>query len=335
MEYRTLGKTGLRISRLGFGGIPIQKIDADGTKKLVAKLMEEGVNFIDTARAYTVSEEFLGHALEGVRDRFILATKSMARTREAMEKDVETSLATLRTDYIDLYQIHNPNAKDLAQVTAPGGALEALLEAKAAGKIGHVGITLHSVDLFREAVEMPWVETVMFPYNVVETQREELIARCAEKNVGFICMKPLAGGAIEDGALALRFILSNPAVTVVIPGMAEVSEVEQNARAAERTDPLSSKEQEKIAKIKEALGTNFCRRCNYCAPCAAGINISAVFLFEGYYSRYDLKDWARARYDTLEKTASDCIGCGVCEGRCPYHLPIREMMKKAALTMGK
>ncbi|MBO7171033.1 MAG: aldo/keto reductase, partial [Clostridia bacterium] len=202
-------------------------------------------------------------------------------------------------------------------------------------KIGHVGITLHSVDLFREAVEMPWVETIMFPYNVVETQGEELIARCAEKNVGFICMKPLAGGAIEDGALALRFILSNPAVTVVIPGMAEVSEVEQNARAAERTDPLSSKEQEKIAKIKEALGTNFCRRCNYCAPCAAGINISAVFLFEGYYSRYDLKDWARARYDTLEKTASDCIGCGVCEGRCPYHLPIREMMKKAALTMGK
>ena len=218
MQYRTLGKTGLTISRLGFGGIPIQKIDADGTKKLVAKLMEEGVNFIDTARAYTVSEEFLGHALEGVRDRFILATKSMARTREAMEKDVEISLATLRTDYIDLYQIHNPSAKDLAQVTAKGGALEALLEAKAAGKIGHIGITLHSVDLFREAIELPWVETVMFPYNIVETQGEELIAKCAEKNIGFICMKPLAGGAIEDGELAcalssttLPFRWSSPA----------------------------------------------------------------------------------------------------------------------------
>ena len=335
MQYRTLGKTGLTISRLGFGGIPIQKIDADGTKKLVAKLMEEGVNFIDTARAYTVSEEFLGHALEGVRDRFILATKSMARTREAMEKDVEISLATLRTDYIDLYQIHNPSAKDLAQVTAKGGALEALLEAKAAGKIGHIGITLHSVDLFREAIELPWVETVMFPYNIVETQGEELIAKCAEKNIGFICMKPLAGGAIEDGELALRFILNNPAVSVVIPGMAETAEIEQNARAAENLSPLTACEQEKIAKVKEALGTNFCRRCNYCAPCAAGINIPAVFLFEGYYSRYDLKDWACARYATLQKTASDCIGCGVCEKRCPYHLPIREMMKRAAATLGK
>ena len=335
MEYRILGKTGLRISRLGFGGIPIQKIDADGTKKLVAELSKEGVNFIDTARAYTVSEDYLGYALEGVRDRFVLATKSMARTREAMEKDIAISLEKLRTDYIDLYQIHNPSAKDFAQVLAPGGALEALLEAKASGKIGHIGVTLHSLDLFREAVELPWVETIMFPYNIVETQGEELIARCAEKNIGFIGMKPLAGGAIEDATLALRFVLCNPAVTVVIPGMADAAEIAENAKAISDTTPLRAEEQEKIAEIKELLGTHFCRRCNYCAPCTAGINISAVFLFEGYYSRYDLKDWARVRYSQLEKTASDCIGCGACEARCPYGLPIREMLKKAVVAMGK
>ena len=335
MEYRILGKTGLKISRLGLGGIPIQKIDAEGTKPLIQKLMAQGVNYIDTARGYTVSEEYLGYALEGVRDRFVLATKSMARTKEAMQKDIAISLKNLRTDYIDLYQIHNPNANDLEQVMAPGGALEALKEAKSQGKIGHIGITLHSADLFRQAVELPWVETIMFPYNIVETQGEELIAKCAEKNIGFICMKPLAGGAIEDATTALRFVVSNPNVTVVIPGMADEAEIVQNVSAAADTAPLTAQEQEKVAEIRKFLGTNFCRRCNYCAPCTQGINIPAVFLFEGYYSRYNLKDWAMERYASLKKTASDCIGCGACETRCPYQLPISQMMKNAATVFGK
>ena len=298
-------------------------------------LLREGVNFIDTARGYTVSEEYLGYALEGIREKFVLATKSMARTKEAMARDIDVSLKNLRTDYIDLYQVHNPGAKDLEQVMAPDGALEALMEAKASGKIGHIGITLHSVDLFRQAVELPWVETIMFPYNIVETQGEELIARCTEKNIGFICMKPLAGGAIEDAPTAMRFIVSNPHVTVIIPGMADAAEIAQNVAATSDTAPLTAEEQEKIAEIRSLLGTNFCRRCNYCAPCTVGINISAVFLFEGYYSRYDLKDWAADRYAQLPKKASDCIECGVCEDRCPYNLPIREMLKKAAEAMGK
>ena len=335
MEYRVLGKTGLEISRLGFGGIPIQKIDAEGTKALIGDMIKEGINFIDTARGYTVSEEYLGYALEGVREKFVLATKSMARTKEAMAKDIDISLNNLRTNYIDLYQVHNPGAADLEKVVAPGGALEALLEAKAAGKIGHIGITLHSVELFREAIEFDWVETVMFPYNIVETQGEDLIAKCAEKNIGFICMKPLAGGAIDDAELALRFIVSNPAVTVVIPGMADSAEIAQNIKSTSDTSPLTDAELEKIASIKNSLGTNFCRRCNYCQPCTAGINISGVFLFEGYYSRYDLKDWALSRYSSMPKTASDCIECGVCEERCPYNLPIRQMLKKAAEVMGK
>lgn len=335
MEYRILGKTGLEISRLGFGGIPIQKIDAEGTKALIRELIKEGINFIDTARGYTVSEEYLGFALEGVRDNFVLATKSMARTKEAMEKDIDISLKNLRTDYIDLYQVHNPGAKDVEQVMAPGGALEALYEAKKAGKIGHIGITLHSVDLFKQALDLPWVETIMFPYNIVETQGEELIAQCADKNIGFICMKPLAGGAIDDAVTAMRFVVSNPAVTTVIPGMADAAEIAQNVSATADTSPLNDEEQEKIAKIKELLGTNFCRRCNYCAPCTVGINISGVFLFEGYYSRYNLKEWASDRYSNLSKTASDCIGCGVCEARCPYNLPIRQMLKRVAEVMGK
>ena len=335
MEYRILGKTGLEISRLGFGGIPIQKIDAEGTRRLIADLIENGVNFIDTARGYTVSEEYLGYALEGVRERFVLATKSMARTAEAMARDIDISLGNLRTDYIDLYQVHNPSAVDLEQVISNGGALEALLAAREEGRIGHIGITLHSVELFKRAIELPWVETVMFPYNIVETHGEELISLCAERNIGFICMKPLAGGAIEDAELAMRFAVSNPGVDVVIPGMASREEILQNVASVSDPSPLDAEEMDRIAVIRAGLDTNFCRRCGYCAPCTVGISIPAVFLFEGYYSRYDLKAWAEERYAGLARVASDCIGCGVCETRCPYELPIREMLKKVAQTMGK
>ena len=335
MEYRVLGKTGLKISRLGFGGIPIQRIDAAGTRELVLKMKEAGINYIDTARGYTVSESYLGEALEGVRKDFILATKSMSRTKEDMAKDIDISLANLRTNYIDLYQVHNPSLAQLEQVVAPGGALEALLEAKEAGKIGHIGLTAHAIEVFEKALELPWVETIMFPYNIVESQGEALIQACAEKGIGFVDMKPLAGGAIEDATLALRYILANPAVTVAIPGMAEISELEQNLAAASDTTPLRSEELEKIEAIRKALGTQFCRRCNYCQPCTAGINISGAFLFHGYLERYGLGEWAKGRYLAMPATASACIECGVCESRCPYNLPIRQMLKKVAADFGE
>lgn len=335
MEYRTLGKTGLRISRMGFGGIPIQRIDKEGTRSLMKELLEAGVNYIDTARGYTVSEEYLGYGLEGIRDQFVLATKSMARTKEAMAADIETSLGNLRTDYIDLYQVHNPSMEQLEQVMAEGGALEALKEAKAAGKIRHIGLTAHSAAVFARALELDWVETIMFPYNIVENQGEELIRKCGEKNVGFVCMKPLAGGAIEDATLALRYVCSNPDVTVVIPGMAEARELEENVKACENSMPLTKEEEEKLEAVRKQLGTNFCRRCNYCAPCTVGINIPSVFLFAGYLERYDLGDWARDRYQSLSVKASACMECGECETRCSYHLPIREMLKKCAAEFGE
>ena len=335
MEYRLLGKTGLKISRMGFGGIPIQKTSAEATKSLLVYLKEQGVNYIDTARGYTVSEEYIGYAIEGIREHFVLATKSMARTKEAMERDIDISLKNLRTDYIDLYQVHNPGAADLEKVCAPGGALEALQEAVKAGKIGHIGITLHSKEVFETALQLPWVETVMFPYNIVETHAEELIRKCAEKNIGFICMKPLAGGAIEDATLALRWLCANPDVTVVIPGMAEERELHQNLAACADSSPLTPAEKAAVLEIRSALGSNFCRRCNYCQPCAAGISIYSVFLFDGYLSRYGLEAWARDRYASLPVKASACIGCGACEARCPYNLPIRKMLKEAAARFGE
>ena len=313
MEYTKLGKTGLEISRMGFGGIPIQKVDVPAVRALMEKMVEKGVNYIDTARGYTVSEAYIGEAIEGMRDKFVLATKSMSRTKEAMAKDIETSLANLRTDYIDLYQIHNPGLADLETVIAPGGALEALEEAKAAGKIGHIGLTAHFNSVFERALQFDWVETIMFPYNIVENQGAELMRRCSEQNVGFICMKPLAGGALEDATLALRYIRQNPDVSVVIPGMYDVKEIDQNLAAMEDVSPLTQEELAKIEEIRNTLGTQFCRR---------------------YLKRYGLGDWAKQRYATFAKKAGDCIGCGVCETRCPYQLPIREMLKRCKEKFG-
>ena len=335
MEYRILGKTGLKISALGFGGIPIQRIDAQGTKQLLQQMQNAGINYIDTARGYTVSEEYLGYGLEGIRDKFILATKSMARDKEGMARDIDISLRNLRTDYIDLYQFHNPNAAQLEQILAPGGAMEAMLEARAAGKIGHIGITLHSLDVFEKVVAYDWVESVMFPYNIVETQGEAMIAKCAEKNIGFIAMKPLAGGALENATLAMRFVCTNPNVSVVIPGMAEETELNQNLAAVNNTAPLTADELAEMEKLRLELGNNFCRRCGYCAPCTVGIGIPAALIAEGYSLRYGLQEYAEQRYAASGAPASSCVDCGLCEERCPYHLPIRQMLKRVAQTFGK
>ncbi len=337
MQTVELGHTGLMISRLGFGGIPIQRIDQPGTRALLKAAHEAGINYIDTARAYTVSEEWIGQSLEelGLRDQFVLATKCRALTKAEMEEELARSLKNLRTDHIDLYQFHNPSLEDLKKILAPGGSMEALLAAKEAGVVGHIGLTAHLAAVFEAALEVDAIETIMFPYNIVEQQGAELIARCAAAGKGFIDMKPLAGGAIEDGRLALRYVLSNPNVTVAIPGMAAPEELAANVAGAEDTAPLTPEEEAACQKVRDALGTQFCRRCNYCAPCTVGIQIPNVFLFQGYLDRYGLEGWARERYATLPVKASACIGCGKCETRCPYSLPIRKMLKKAAAAFGE
>lgn len=201
MNYVTLGRTGLRCAAVSFGGIPIQRADAANTAAVVDALERHGMNYIDTARAYTVSEEYLGAALEGRRDKFILASKSMARSREGMAQDIDLSLKNLRTGRIEVYQIHNLPLKDFDRVFGPGGAYEALAEAKAAGKVGHIGATFHSADALKKAVEeyAGQIETVMFPYNIVENQGEALLRRAREKGMGTIAMKPLAGATWRTG----------------------------------------------------------------------------------------------------------------------------------------
>ena len=337
MKYIQLGRTGLKCAEISFGGIPLQRSDAANAMEVVDALEHYGINFIDTARGYTVSEGFLGAALKGRRDKFILATKSMARTYEAMSKDIEISLDNLKTDYIDLYQIHKLSVNEFEKVFASDGAYQALLDAKKAGKIGHIGVTAHSVETLEKLVsEFPdHFETFMFPYNIVELQGNDVLKLAREKGIGTICMKPLAGGNLDDYELALRFVAASDAIDISVVGMGSKEEVDRNAAAAEKLNGLSDEDIAMCEQIRSELGSRFCRRCGYCAPCTVGIDINMCFLMNNYLHKYNLVEWAKERYETLPMHASDCIGCGACETRCPYNLPIREMLRDITLAFGK
>lgn len=330
MKYTILGKTGMKVSVVGLGGIPVQRTDKAGAIEIVEACMKNGVNYLDTARGYTVSEEFFGEALKPYREKWVIATKSMSRDYEGMKADIEISLRNLQTDYIDLYQIHNIKTDaEFELCFGENGAYRALKEAKEAGKIRHIGATAHSLEAFARLLREyeDKIETFMFPYNIVENHGAELMRECAEKNIGFIAMKPIAGGNIDNTVLALKYILNNPDCTIVIPGMGSAEEVEQNT-SEEVYQSLNDADKEECKKIAKELGSQFCRRCGYCAPCPQGINIPQNFLLANYKRKYGLADWAKTRYDALGPTAKDCVKCGLCETRCPYDLPIRAMLEK-------
>ncbi|MDU2688332.1 aldo/keto reductase [Paeniclostridium sordellii] len=324
---RVLGKTNLKINRIGFGGIPIQRVTQQDTNKIIDELINQGINFIDSARGYTVSEDYIGNAIEGKRDNFILASKSMSRTYEDMLKDVDITLKNFKTDYIDLYQLHNVKSDEYENIFNDNMAYKALLDCKSQGKIKNIGITSHSIDTIKKAVRDEKFDTIQFPYNIVEDQADEIFREAHKRNIGIIVMKPLAGGAINNAKLAIKYILSKEYIDVVIPGMDSVDQVLENISVLENLD-IDKEDELKIEDIRNQLGNRFCRRCEYCMPCPVGINIPMNFLLEGYYSRYNLKEWSKERYNSLDIKASDCVECGKCESKCPYDLPIREMLKE-------
>lgn len=324
---RVLGKTNLKINRIGFGGIPIQRVTQQDTNKIIDELINQGINFIDSARGYTISEEYIGNAIEGKRDKFILASKSMSRTYEDMIKDVDITLKNFKTDYIDLYQLHNVKSDEYQNIFNDNMAYKALLDCKSQGKIKNIGITSHSIDTIKKAVRDEKFDTIQFPYNIVEDQADEIFREAHERNIGIIVMKPLAGGAINNAKLAIKYILSKNYIDIAIPGMDSVDQVLENISVLENLD-IDKEDELKIEDIRSQLGNRFCRRCEYCMPCPVGINIPMNFLLEGYYSRYNLKEWSKERYNSLDIKASDCVECGKCESKCPYDLPIREMLKE-------
>lgn len=323
-----LGNTGIIVYPVGLGGIPIQRVTKDEAKEVILKAIKCGCNFIDSAKGYTCSEEYIGYALEGVRDKVYLATKSMAQTYEKMKEDILDSLNKFRTSYIDLYQIHNCKSWDQFK-TIYNGAYIALKEAKEQGLVKHIGITSHSLDFINELLDSEYanlIETIQVPYNFLEPQSASVIKKACKMGKGTIAMKPLGGGEIEKGTVAIKFLCSDENLSVAIPGCGSISEVLENYTITDYT--LTSDELKYIEEKKQKVKGIFCHRCGYCLPCAVGIDIPTIFTFEKYYLDYNLKDWAISRYNSSKVKASSCIKCGACVKRCPYGIDIPGRMEK-------
>ena len=336
MKERILGGTGLRVKTMGFGGIPIQRVPEEEAVAVVRRCYEHGLNYFDTARGYTNSEERIGKALEGVRDEVYLATKSHQRTAEGIFSELETSLKNLRTDYIDVYQLHNvANAEQWKQAQANGGALEAVYQAKEEGKVRHIGVTSHNPELAAELVKSGHFETLMVQYNYIITKPEEVVLPlCRQLNVGAIAMKPFGGGAFSNANTALKYVYSNPDIDLVIPGTLSVAEVDENVRVWLGDMRITPRELELIEQDKRELGNAFCRGCDYCQPCPQGIPISFILRAERQTLRR--MGWTDARVEQVRSAREKldtCIHCGACESKCPYQLHIQELLPKAIVTL--
>jgi predicted aldo/keto reductase-like oxidoreductase len=320
------------VKTLGFGGIPIQRLSEEEAIRVVKRCYELGINYFDTARGYSNSEERIGKALEDVRDKVYIATKSGQSTTEGIKKEFSISLKNLRTNYIDVYQLHNvSNEEKWKQVKAEGGALEAVYDLKEQEKINHISVTSHSPDLAVEMVKSDHFTTVMIPYNYLATKPADiLLPLCKKLNVGTIIMKPFGGGAFSNARTALKYAYNNPNTDIVIPGVSSIAEVDENWKIWLGDLTLSKEELDLIEQDKKFLGDQFCRACDYCQPCPQGIPISTILRTETQVLRR--MGWTERRLKQVKEAKEKidtCIHCGVCESRCPYNLPIQELLPKA------
>jgi len=329
MRKVILGKTGLEVKQLGFGGIPIQRVQEKQAVETVLHTVKKGVDFIDTSRGYTTSERRIGKALQQTDNRVILATKSFKRTSHGILKEVEKSRKELQTTYIDLYQCHGVrDEKDYEQVISPGGALEGLLKAKEAGLIGHIGLTSHSLDLLERVVEDGLFETVMVCFSFLEpAASERVIPKAIEKDIGVIAMKPFSGGVVGNAALALKYVLSWPDI-LVIAGVEDKDLFDENWRIFRGTYDLNHDEEQEIEAIRKQYDKSFCRRCDYCQPCSEEIPIQLVLGVQSFVTRMGTQFLKTPFIQQAIEKARNCTECGECMTRCPYELPIPDLIKE-------
>ncbi len=327
METIRLGKTEMMVSKLGFGGIPIQRLSEDDAVAVVRRCLDLGITFLDTANGYTTSEERIGKAIKGRRQGLVLATKTHARTAEGVKSDLKLSLERLGVDSIDLYQFHGVSDSDnLKMVLDPNGPMAVLEEAKRAGQVKHIGITSHSMDIAKEAVKSDRFETIMFPFNFITSEpADELLPLTREHDVGFIAMKPLAGGMLDNATIAFKYLFQFPDL-VPIPGIEKIHEIEEIVQILEGPRQMTEAEEQEMQRLRDELGTRFCRRCEYCQPCTVEIPITTVMTSTSFFKRMPPERFFSGMVETAMEKAANCTECGECEERCPYNLPIREMI---------
>ncbi len=323
------GAHGPVVTKLGFGGIPIQQLPTDEAVAVVRACYDAGVRLFDTARGYTNSEERIGAALKGVRDEVFIVTKSPAKDLDSLRNHFETSLRNLGMDYVDLFLFHNVSNPDHLRAVLDGGLLGWMREQQAAGKARMIGISSHNAAVAADCLRTGEFAALEFPYNYLEDQAEpELLPLCRERGYGFLAMKPLAGGALSNGRAAIKWVLRRPDV-VVIPGLMSLHQVNEAIAAAADLD-LTAEETAAIERDRKELSGSFCRRCGYCLPCPQGIPVNTIVSAELFLNR---AGWHRAdaKYlKMLDDAVADCLECGECEARCPYNLPLASMVKTTA-----
>ena len=331
MKKVRLGKTELMVTRIGFGALPIQSVDRDSAARVARYAYDQGINFFDTARGYTTSEGDLGRALGGLENKVMIATKARYKDMEKLEKDFNTSMVNLQRKYLDLFQFHLVNNEnELEEILKKGGPLEFLKKEQSRGRLRHIGITSHRPAMMLKALDSDVFETVQVPFNYIETEPlEKLIPLARSRDIGIIAMKPLAGGVFSSNRSAISWILEHADI-VPIPGMCRIEEVDDNLQALNA--PPGPDELARLDKDKQELGSVFCRRCDYCMPCPNDIEASFIVRSGMIFKRVGWSRMNQNHVDAYTKGLS-CDQCGSCESRCPYELPLTEMVIEQSKTM--
>lgn len=322
-----LGRTGIMVNKDGFGALPIQRRTLDDAVEIVQMAVENGINFIDTARMYTDSEAKLGKALQGKRASITLATKTTATTPELFKRDLATSLAELDTHYIDIYQFHN-----YQYCPAPGdgtGMYEAMLNAKKEGEIHFIGLTSHKLHVAMQAAQSGLYDTIQYPFNYLATEDEfELVRYCEEHNIGYIAMKALSGGLLNDIETCRAFMMQYKGV-VPIWGIQKKEELRQLLDAAKtNSQTLTAQQQQRIEDDRQALCGEFCRSCGYCLPCPVGIQINEAARMRQLLRRMPTQLYLTEEWQAKMEKVTECIECGQCAAKCPYGLDTPALLKK-------
>jgi len=321
------GKTGLTVSEVGFGAIPIIRLDEDAAVNVLRRAYDLGITLYDTANAYRDSEKKIGRALGDVRDRVVLATKTTRRDAPGTVEHLENSLRMLRTDYIDLYQLHQiAQERDWEAVTGPGGAMEAVVRAREQGKIRFIGVTSHNLAMAIRLVKTGLFSSVQFPFNFIEeAAKDELHAAAREGGMGILAMKPFAGGMIDDARIVFKFLREHPDV-VAIPGFDTPERVAEVVSFYRRPNTVTPRDLKLMEKYRLELGKQFCRRCEYCQPCPHGVMITSAMGYKVLAVRMSPRVAAEFSRVPME-SVSLCTECRECVARCPYQLPIPDILK--------
>ncbi len=325
MNYVTLGKSEIKAARNGFGALPIQRISHKDAAILLRRAFDGGVNFFDTARFYTDSEEKIALGLKDVREQIYIASKTMALKVEDFWRDLETSLKNLQTDYLDLYQFHNPAFCPKPEDGT--GLYEAMLEAQQAGKIRHIGITNHRLEVAHQALDSGLYETLQFPFcHLADAKDLALVAKCRENNVGFIAMKALSGGLLTNAKLAYAYMAKFEHV-LPIWGIQKISELDEFLGYQSEEPQWDLEMQSAFERDRNELAGQFCRCCGYCQPCPAGIEISNCARMSWNLRRMPSERWLDETWQQAMAKIDKCLECGLCIKKCPYNLNVPEVLK--------